>query len=308
MYVSTDGQAGRILHTRANAAEMLVPLEVGDHKLRVQTLSQTRLWPLLGVISVPASDYPLTTSVVDVTLGLPESVHPLALFGGDSARWAFARSDFVAALLGMAGACFGFRTRRTRILGSVATVGLWLVSRDAFVVATAALVWVGAVFLASRFVRGNLLLAASAAAFIVAMFGARSVLMGDATDEPKRELFVEAPPLPQPESSHSDPRTTGSMDTKGGVTPVSLSMPTSERYVQTSRQLVTSKRPFVPRLFYATSSFFAGLELAWIGVVGMLFFAHRARLVALVNRVKERLSRRPEPGHASPPEPFPRSW
>jgi hypothetical protein len=306
MYVSTDGQAGRILHTKVGAAEMLVPLEVGAHRLRVQTLSQTRLWPLFGVVSIPMSDYPLTTSVVDVTLGLPEDVIPLGLFGGDRARWAFARGDFVAALLGIAGACFGFRTRRARILGSVATVGLWFVSRDAFVVATAALFLMGAVFLASRFLRGNLLLAASAAALLFAMFGARSVLMGDATDEPKRELFIPSPLLPQPESSRVDPRTTGSMDTKAGVTPVSLSMPTSERYVQTSRQLVTSKRPFVPRLLYATPSFFLGLELAWFGVIGTLFLAHRVRLVALVNRAKERLSRRAEPAGPGTPEPFPR--
>ncbi len=309
MYASTDGRPGRILHTHVGAPEMLVPLEIGAHSLRVQTLSQTRMWPLLGLISVPMSDYPLTTSLVEVTVGLPADVYPVALFGGDSARWVFARADFVAALLGISGACFGFRTRKTRILGSLATVGLWLVSREAFVVATALLFLVGAVFLASRFLRGNWLLGASAAALLVAMFGARSVLMGDATDEPKRELFVQVPTLPQPESTFVDPRSGGSMETKRGVTPVSLSMPTSERYVQTSRQLVTSKRPFVPRLVYATSSFFVGLEIAWLGVLGMLVFAHRTQLAALVNRVKVRLSRRAEPGQALPPtEPFPRLW
>jgi hypothetical protein len=307
MYASTDGVPGRILHTRVGAAEMLVPLEIGSHKLRVQTLSQTRMWPLLGSVSVPMSDYPLTTSVVDVTVGVPEGVYPVALFGGDSARWALARADLVAALLGIAGAYIGFRTRRTRTLGSLATVGLWFVSRDAFVVATAALFLAGAIFLASRFLRGNLLLGASAAAFIVAMFGARSVIMGDATDEPKRELFVQTPLLPQPESSHPDTKSSGTMDTKAGVTPVSLSMPTSDRYVQTSRQLVTTKRPFVPRLVYATSSFFVGLELAWVGVVGMLLFEHRARLAAFMIRVRTRLSRRADPGLAESAA-FPRLW
>jgi hypothetical protein len=115
--------------------------------------------------------------------------------------------------------------------------------------------------------------------------------------------------LPQPESSLSDTKSAGSMETKRGVTPVSLSMPTSERYVQTSRQLVTSKRPFTPRLVYATSSFFALLEIGWLGIVGMLLLAHRCGLAALMNRVRERLSRRPEPGPRTPSsEPFPRSW
>jgi hypothetical protein len=306
MYLSTDGSPGRIFHTKAGSPEVLVPLGVGGHKLRIQTLSQTRLSPLLGMTSIPMSDYPLTTSAVEVTVGLPAGIHPLALFGGDRVRWLFARADGIAALIGVAFACFGFRTKKTRILGSLATVGLWLVSREAFVVAAALLFLAGAVFLASRFLRGNMLLGASAVAFIVALFGARSALNSDATDEPKRELFVQSPSIPQPESSHPDGRPAGSIDTKAGVTPVSLSMPTSERYVQTSRQLVTSQRPFVPRLVYATPSFFFGLEVAWLGVVGMLLFAHKVGLAALVARVKERLSRRADPADEKSTEPFAR--
>jgi hypothetical protein len=305
MYTSTDGQPGRILHTQAGSLEMLVPLGAGAHRLRVQTLSQTRLWPLLGMISVPMSDYRLTTSVAEVTVGVPPDVLPLAFFGGDRTRWALARADGIAALLGVLLACFGFRTKRTRVLGSLATVGLWLVSRDAFVLATAGLFLTGAVFLASRFLRGNLLLGASAAALILSMFGARWALTGDATDEPKRELFVLAPPLPQPELAHPDATSAGTIDTKAGVTPISLSMPTSEEYVRTSRQLVTSKRPFVPRLVYATPAFFAGLEIAWLGVLGMLVYAHRAAIAGLLARAKERLTRRPAPAPGSP-ETFPR--
>jgi hypothetical protein len=302
MYLSTDGQPGRILHTAAGSPEVLVPLGIGGHRLRMQTLSQTRLWPFAGAIAIPMSDYPLTTSVAEVTVGLPASVYPIALFGGDSVRWVFARADCIAALIGVTFACFGFRTKRTRILGSLATVGLWLVSREAFVIATAGLFLAGAVFLASRFLRGNLLLLASAAAFLVAMFGARSALNGDATDEPKRELFVQSPTIPQPESFHPEGRPAGSIDTRAGVTPVSLSMPTSERYVQTTRQLVTSKRPFVPRLVYATPAFLLGLEGAWFALVAMLLLAHKEALAKLLQRVKERLSRRALPVAAKPSE------
>jgi hypothetical protein len=138
------------------------------------------------------------------------------------------------------------------------------------------------------------------------MFGARSALNGDATDEPRRELFVQSPSIPQPESFYPEGRPTGSIDTKAGVTPVSLSMPTSERYVQTSRQLVTSKRPFAPRLVYATPAFFFGLEGVWLGVVGMLIVAHKEALAKLLARVRERLSRRAEPvasPSAWPPSP-----
>jgi hypothetical protein len=292
MYLSTDGQPGRILHTQAGSAEMLVPLEVGGHKLRVQTISETHLSPLVGLLSIPTSDYPLTTSVVDVTLGLPADVYPIGLFGGDSARWAVARADWVAVLIGISLAWFGFRARRTRVLGSLVTVGLWFVSREAFVLAAAVLFFAGLAFLASRFLRGNALLGASAVALIVSMFGARWALLGDAADAPKRELFVEAPPLPQPESPRPEGRPGSAMDIKTGATPVSLSMPSSERYVQTSRQLVTSKRPFAPRLFYATPTLFAGLEILWLALLGMLVFAHRVGLKGLLVRVRERLSRR----------------
>lgn len=296
IYLSTDGRPGRILHTQAGGTEMLVPMEVGSHHLRVQSLAQARLFPLAGVLTVPMSDSPLTTSVVDVTVGVPRDVLPVGLIGGDLARWIFTRGDGVAALFGVGLACFGFRNKKTRILGSLATVGLWWVSREAFVYAGAGLFLVGAAFLASRFLRGNALFAASAAALIVSLFGARAVLTGDVVEEPKRELFVQAPSLPQPETSGLGDRVGSSIDVKTGATPVSLSLPTSERYVQTSRQIVTSRRPFVPRLIYVTPALLAGLEIAWFGLVGALAFAHRQGLAAAWTRVKERLSRRVEPG------------
>ncbi|HEY2513193.1 MAG TPA: hypothetical protein VGI39_20130 [Polyangiaceae bacterium] len=295
IYLSTDGRPGRILHTQAGASEMLVPMEVGSHRLRVQSLAQVRLFPFAGMVSMPMADAPLTTSVVDVTVGVPRDVLPVALLGGDVARWIFARADGVAALLGVALACFGFRSKKTRILGSLATVGLWWVSREAFVYAGAGLFLVGAAFLASRFLRGNALFAASAAALIVSLFGARAVLAGDVVEEPKRELFVLSPTLPQPETSGLGDRITTSLEVKTGATPVSLSLPTSERYVQTSRQIVTSQRPFVPRLLYVTPALLAALEVAWLGLVGALAYAHRQGLAALWVRVKERLARRVEP-------------
>jgi hypothetical protein len=301
MYVSTDGQPGRVLHTQVGSADLLVPLLVGVHQLRVQTLSQARLWPFVGVFSVPMSEYPLTTSTVEVTVGLPADVHPLAMFGGDHPLWALTRADFIAALLATLGASFAFRTNRTRLLGSVATVGLWLVSRDVFVVVTACLFFASIVFLASRFLRGNWLLSASATAFLISLFTARAVLSGDVIDEPRREFLVQAVQLPQPESSHANAASRGSLDTMTGVTPVSLSTPTSERYVRTSRQLVTSKRPFVPRIVYATETVWVGFEIAWLGVLGMLIVAHRAKLALLLELLKERLSRRP----ATSPEIFP---
>jgi hypothetical protein len=229
-----------------------------------------------------------------VTVGLPENVHPIAVFGGDRARWAFARGDLIAAGLGIALACFGFRTRRTRALGALVTAGLWFVSREAFVVVCGGLFLAGAVFLASRFVRGTWLLAASGLALVVALFSGRFALQSDVAIEPKRELFVENPMLPTPEHDLGLGGRSAGGDIKAGVTPVSLSFPTSERYVQSSRQLVTRERPFVPRIFYVTSSLIGILHLAWAALLLLLGWMHRDRLLALKERVVQRLTKTPE--------------
>ena len=79
------------------------------------------------------------------------------------------------------------------------------------------------------------------------------------------------------------------------ITPVSLSIPTSERYVQSSRQLVTKERPFAMRILYITSNLITGLHLGWLFMVGLLGFLHRDRLAGLKARIIERITRQPDP-------------
>ena len=291
MYLSIDGSALRILHPRAGAGDVLVPLQAGVHGLRVQSLADTHLWPLAGAITIPPMTYPIATSAAETTVGLPEDVHPLAVFGGDHVRWLLGRGDLVAVLVGVVLACFGFRTRRTRILASVATAGLWFVSRDAFVVATSGLFLTGAIFLASRFFRGSRLLLASGALTVIALLGGRSVLSSDATVEPRREMVALHPDLPEPEHASGHSGT--------DIAPVSLSFPVSEHYVQTSRQLVSQERPFVPRIVYVTSTLVGILYAVWLALVGLLLWAHRGPLSVLKTRLVDRIRRRP----AAAPDP-----
>jgi hypothetical protein len=160
------------------------------------------------------------------------------------------------------------------------------------VVATSGLFLAGGVFLASRFVRGTWLLLASGVLTVIALLGGRFALSSDATVEPAHEMFVERAELPRPEApGGSQPTFSG--DPKTDITPVSLSFPSSERYVQASRQLVSSERPFEPRIVYVTSTFIAGLHAIWLALVALLVWAHRDRLVALKVRIAERLTRRP---------------
>ena len=306
MYLSTDSTAQRILHTEAGARDVLVPIRPGSHTLRVQSRDDVKLWSIVGALKVPTSNYPIATSNMEVTVGLPEHVYPIAVLGGDHARWAFSRADLLALALGIGVACFGFRTRKTRALGAVVTAGLWFVSREGFVFASGGLFVVGSIFLASRFIRGTKLLFASGAILIAALFGGRWALTGDATAEPTREMFAEHPQIPSPEITHAAVAADGSLDTKAGITPVSLSIPTSERYVQSSRQLVTKERPFALRIVYVTSNLLTGLHLGWLALVGLLGWLHRDRLAGLKARLLERLTRQPDPtaapiADASPP-------
>lgn len=303
MYLSTDAVAQRILHTEAGARDVLVPVKPGQHVLRVQSLADVKLWPLAGAVSVPAGNYPIATSAMEITVGLPEHVHPLAVLGGDHSRWAFSRGDLIAVILGIALSCFGFRDRKTRALGALVTAGLWFVSREGYVFAAGGLFVVGAIFLASRFIRGTKLIVASGAVLIAALFTGRYVLVDGVTAEPHREMIAEHPSVPTPESSHAAVTSDGSLDTKAGVTPVSLSIPTSERYVQSSRQLVTKERPFVARIVYMTSTTIAILHFVWLALVGALAFLHRDRLAALKAALIERVTRRTDPTEAPVADP-----
>jgi hypothetical protein len=246
-------------------------------------------------VRVPGSSYPIATSSMEVTVGLPENVFPMAVLGGDRARWAFSRGDLLALALGAGVACFGFRTRKTRALGALVTAGLWFVSHEGFVLVSCSLFVVGSIFLASRFIRGTRLFVAAGGILVAALFGGRWALTDGTSYEPQREMFVTNPSLPTPEITHAAVAADGSLDTKAGITPVSLSMPTSERYVQSSRQLVTRERPFAMRIVYITQNLVTGLELGWLFLVGLLGWLHRDRLAGLRSRIIERLTRRPDP-------------
>jgi hypothetical protein len=292
MFLATDKNPQRILHAKAGSREMLVPLRSGGHEMRVQSLAEASLWPLAGAVKIPATKYPLTTGYAETVVGLPEHVVPLAVTGGDRTRWGLGRGDLIACVIGIALACFGFRTKKTRAIAAVCTAGLWFVSKEAFVVAGGALFLTGAVFLASRFLRGTWLTIASGLLIVVTLFGGRHVLMSDATDEPQREMIVSHPDLPHPESAES--RGDSRMRAEGGdITPVSLSFPSSERYVVASRQLVSNERPFEPRVFYATTTLLGALQVLWLGLVLLLVWSHKDQLLALKAKIADRLTRRP---------------
>ena len=78
------------------------------------------------------------------------------------------------------------------------------------------------------------------------------------------------------------------------MTPVSLSLPTSDRYVTSSRQVVSAERPFVPRVVYVTSTLVAVFHVVWLFLVALLVWAHKDQLARVKAHVVARLARRPE--------------
>jgi hypothetical protein len=145
---------------------------------------------------------------------------------------------------------------------------------------------------------------ASGGLVVLALFAGRFVLQTDYSVEPDREMIAERPSLPMPEASHAAVAPDGSLDTKAGVTPVSMSFPTSDHYIRASRQLVTQQRPFVPRIVYMTSTLVGILHAVWIALVAALAWAHRDRLAELKAQLIARLTRRPDPLAPATPEPL----
>jgi hypothetical protein len=301
MFVSVDGSPTRVLRASGHGSDFLVQLPTGPHRFRVQTLSADKIRMFGGMLSPELPSHALATSRASVTMGLPDNVLPLFLFGGDKTRSAFSVADLVAVLLGSAAAAMGFRTRRTRILGAVVLSGLWLVSHSFFVVAAATLFCVGGVFVASRFLRGNWLVVASGACVVMSLIGGK-IAIGVANAEYAREIFV-AEATPSQEQSFTPPRE--GPDGKPLIVPVQLSIPISETYVGTSRQLVSAERPFRPRLVYLTTTTLNVIQVGWLGLCAWLLLLHRVALTGLVTRALERLRKRPEqltrdPRHDSP--------
>lgn len=305
MYLSTDAVSQPLLHVEAGQKEILVPFRPGPHSFRVQSLDNMRIWPLAGVLRVPASSYPLATSFANVTVGLPDTLRPIAVVGGDQTQWAFGKADLVAMLLGTVVAALAFRTKRTRILGALATAALWFVSHQAFVLGASVLFVAGSVFLILRFVRGNWRIGAVGAALVVALLGGRWAMLSDAATD-ARDIFAERPSLPMPEASVAAIAPDGSLDTKVGIRPVSMSFPLSDHYVQTGRQLVTQGKPFTPQVFFVTSTLVDILHCAWFLLVAMLVWAHKDQLLLARRRILALLTRRDDPlaSPARAPLPF----
>jgi len=306
---------------------VLVPLFVGSHTIHGQALSSASIHSLGGWLELPVPTYPITTSRVELRVGLPADVHAIALFGGDRAQWFVRWEDGAALAAGVLAAWLTFRTRGRRALGAVVWGGLWFIAPALYVVAMATFfaamgIWVTARLVPRKYFAGAAVGVASTAAVLC-------LVLAGATLATRGGMASNAPPGPETTRGFHEDARLGQLNVRSqatqavadaevsrvgnfagqiagagvvqGATPVALALPSFERSVSASRELVTRDRPFKPTLLYVTTSLLVPLAAAWAAALLLLAFAHRAELVALWRRLRRRLFTPTDPAPAAPP-------
>ena len=313
IFLSTSGKAERIMRQGEDSEEILVPLRTGSQTVQVQSLSQTGLRPLFGTVTVPMPSYALTASRVDLNVGLPPGVFPLALLGGDRPKWAVEGSDLLVSGIGFAAGWAAVRPgqgtspsrlRMLKILGGVVLASLWFLWEPGFVLSLIALGLWGLIWLVGIFAKGAARVATTivlaGALGIVALIG----LAAMSTRAPMKssDISYEPPPqraaapAPSTDGKLADDRLGNGWMGKGGgvlegVTPVPLPLPGYRHSMAASRELVTKDRPFRPTLVYVTDTAVAPIAVLWLVGLALVVSAHRGRITNGYRRLRERLDR-----------------
>ncbi len=248
-----------------------------------------------------------------MTFGLPASVHPVVVTGGEQPTLPLAPMDGVAFALSTLASAVALRGWKKRSLGAATMFGLWFVAKPLFAATLAAgaiaIVWPLVARLSKTTRRVGLGLALLATVVVgVPMFvatkseqsggmtaSASAVAFDKSVAADEREVNVpleknaelkQAPAGPQggfaTQLAHA-----GILD---GVRPVALSMPGYTHTAYASRQLVTPSRAFTPIVYYVTDTALALLAFLWLACAGGLAWLSRERLVALRDAVRAALA------------------
>jgi hypothetical protein len=316
IYLAGDGKPERIMHQGQVEKEILIPLLTGSHGARVQALGTAQLGSLGGKVELPMPSYPLTASRVSLNVGLPEGVIPVALLGGDRPSFRYDGGDVVALFIGFLAGFFAVRpepsmtrgrARGLRVLGGLVLAGLWLLSPGFFVFVLVIMGVSGVIWVLSRLLKGG---ARSAAILVVlgllvlfcfvglASFPMRSMAprSEDASVQVQQPASAPAPSSGDIENTKSRLgnvalQQLGAGGILQGVTPVALTLPSYRHSMYASRELVTRERAFRPTLYYVTEWALLPFGVVWIGGALAVILAHRRRIGATYQRIRERLAR-----------------
>jgi hypothetical protein len=319
IYLATDGKAERIMHQGKETKDVLVPLRTGSHSVRVQALAEAAIGSFGGRLDLPMPTYPLTASRVDLSVGLPARVVPVALLGGDKPAFFLSEGDLVAIAIALVAGWLAVRVPqgapssralRLRLVAGAVLAGLWFLSAALYVAVVTALVAAGFFWVLARVLQGTKLAAAVVLICgFIGFVGLVGVFAAGSARAPRSEWAGEvAPAVSGVASRASDGKSTGNFLAQTaaggvleGVTPVALSMPSAARTMRADRELVTRDRAFHPVVYYVTDWVVGALSLVWLVALVGLLAAHRAFFKDLYTRVRDRLQRGPLPP-APPPE------
>jgi len=315
-FLSTDGRPERLLH-KEGSSEVSLPLQMGAHSVRVQTVREQRLGWLAGFTTVDVPTLPLTATRTELDLGLPAGITPALATGGDAPYVPLGAGDGIAAGIAAIAAMIVLRDWRSRALGAAALAGLWFVYAPAFVVLVGALILGGAGWVLARLLRGKkragLLAALGTAALAIGgllMFTraaerhtAYPSYYGPTTVSAARDESVQLDDITKLAETKAAPM--GGVAGQAaappvvipamggfvnGVSSVELTLPSPARNVSLSRELVTPGHPMKVTLFYVTSAGLWAMFLGWLALVAMLARRHASALRALHARFQEKLA------------------
>jgi hypothetical protein len=320
LYLAIDGASERVMH-KDGSEDLMIPMRLGQHTVTVQSLASTTIGTLFGRIAMPGPRVPLATGTEQLTFGLPESVHPVVVTGGEQTTWPLGSSDAIAFGLSGIAAMLALRGWKKRSLGGVTMIGLWFVSKPLFIAALAAgaltIVWpvlarlgkttkrvtLGLGLLAAVVIGVPLLVVAKSERVTTAGAPAGATFDGDLTKHSDEQgatataAKANLDTLVKAEDRKDIPRQqvmfaaqlahAGVLD---GVRPVALSTPSYAHGAYASRQLVTPSRGFTPVLWYVTDTGLALLALLWLASAAGLAWLSRDRLLALREAVRTALA------------------
>ena len=175
IFLSTDGASERLMH-KDGGSELMVPLRLGYHTARTQTLDHASANALGGWMRLPGATFPLTASHASVTLGLPRDIHAVAVLGGDQAEWALGLRDAVAIAISLLFSVLLLRGAKQRALGVVTLTGLWFISSTGFAVAVAAGILGGALWATGRLFEGRTRVLSRVGLVLVCLIGASMMM------------------------------------------------------------------------------------------------------------------------------------
>jgi hypothetical protein len=304
VYLDLDGEAQKILaENEAKKTSILIPLRKGDHAVRVQSLGKSDPSFFGGSLRVPIPKHDLTASRTTVTLGLPRAIIPLWFSGGEGIRSPVRIADVAFVVIALVMALLFFKGRDLRAAGFVALAGFYFIIPPLFVAFVIVCLGVALVVLIWRRLRDwkrivafvglavLLLIAGFIGALALTLTAGRSAPMS--MDMQAQEAYYVTSKVAEPgayEEGQMGQRSLevnqkaqqqeiflGNVSYAGmaavqGITPVALPLPSYDRAVSVSRELVTKDRPLAPTLIYVTRKALWPVLILWLLCLGFVLW------------------------------------